>query len=139
MGNCCRSKQKDGALDLSNNQIVQQISDIKFDKSNFLMQRNEKFTEHYLIGQSLGTGAYGEVRKCRNIKTKQNRAVKILRKDRMDDFETKRLTNEIQLLRQVTHPNILKMYEFYEDEKRYYLVTELCSGGELYDEILVRG
>ena len=34
------------------------------------------------------------------------------------------------------HPNIIKMHEFFEDEKRYYLVTEICKGGELFDEIL---
>ena len=37
------------------------------------------------------------------------------------------------------HPNIIKMYEFFEDDKRYYLVTEICKGGELFDEILQRG
>lgn len=37
------------------------------------------------------------------------------------------------------HPNIVKMYEFFEDEKRYYLVTEICKGGELFDEVLQRG
>lgn len=59
------------------------------------MQRKEKFTLNYLIGQSMGTGAYGEVRKCCHIKTKITRAVKILRKEKLDDFETKRVTNEI--------------------------------------------
>jgi len=34
------------------------------------------------------------------------------------------------------HPNIIKMCEFYEDEKRYYVVTELSSGGLLFDELL---
>lgn len=37
------------------------------------------------------------------------------------------------------HPNILKLYEIYTDEKRYYIVTELCKGGELFDEILTKG
>ena len=42
------------------------------------------------------------------------------------------------MLKRLDHPNIIKLYEFYEDEKRYYLVTELCTGGELYDEITLR-
>lgn len=37
------------------------------------------------------------------------------------------------------HPNILKLYEVFTDEKRYYIVTELCKGGELFDEILKKG
>jgi calcium-dependent protein kinase len=36
------------------------------------------------------------------------------------------------------HPNILKLYEVYQDDARYYVVTEMCSGGELFDEIVKR-
>ena len=39
------------------------------------------------------------------------------------------------MMKRLDHPNILKLYELYEDDKRYYLVTELCTGGELYDEL----
>ena len=53
----------------------------------------------------------------------------------MDQKENERFHQEIEMLKMLDHPNILKLYEFYEDEKRYYLVTELCSGGELFDEI----
>jgi calcium-dependent protein kinase len=57
----------------------------------------------------------------------------------MDDDEKRMLFNEINILKEIDHPNIIKMYEFFEDEKRYYLVTEICKGGELFDEILQRG
>lgn len=43
---------------------------------------------------------------------------------------------EISILKKLDHPNILKLYEVFEDEKKYYLVTELCKGGELFDEII---
>lgn len=56
----------------------------------------------------------------------------------MDEDEKKMLFNEINNLRDLDHPNILKMYEFYEDPKRYYIVTEICKGGELFDEIKER-
>ena len=46
------------------------------------------------------------------------------------------ITNEIQVLKSLDHPNIIKIYEFYQDDKNYYLITELCSGGELYDRII---
>lgn len=45
---------------------------------------------------------------------------------------------EIEILRQLDHPNILRLFEVFEDEKRYYLVTELCTGGELFEEISKR-
>eukprot|EP00352_Strombidinopsis_acuminata_P004002 CAMPEP_0176397868 /NCGR_PEP_ID=MMETSP0126-20121128/45466_1 /TAXON_ID=141414 ORGANISM="Strombidinopsis acuminatum, Strain SPMC142" /NCGR_SAMPLE_ID=MMETSP0126 /ASSEMBLY_ACC=CAM_ASM_000229 /LENGTH=408 /DNA_ID=CAMNT_0017772431 /DNA_START=230 /DNA_END=1456 /DNA_ORIENTATION=- len=57
----------------------------------------------------------------------------------MDEDEKRMLFNEINILKEIDHPNIVKMYEFFEDEKRYYIVTEICKGGELFDEILARG
>jgi calcium-dependent protein kinase len=49
-----------------------------------------------------------------------------LRKSHMDEDEKKMLFNEINNLKDMDHPNILKMYEFFEDEKRYYIVTDIC-------------
>ena len=49
-----------------------------------------------------------------------------------------RLKYEIDILKNLTHPNILRLYEVFEDEKNIYLVTEMCDGGELFDEILNR-
>ena len=45
------------------------------------------------------------------------------------------LKHEIEILRILDHPNIMKLFEIYEDEKRYYLVSELCSGVELFELI----
>ena len=39
------------------------------------------------------------------------------------------------ILRRLDHPNILKLYEVFEDDRKYYLITEYCKGGELFDEI----
>jgi calcium-dependent protein kinase len=49
------------------------------------------------------------------------------------------MQKEIEIQRSLDHPNILRIYEIYDDDKMYYLLTELCSGGELYDELAVRG
>ena len=48
------------------------------------------------------------------------------------------LMNEISNLRDLDHPNILKMYEYFEDPKRYYIVTDHYKGGELFDELKKR-
>ena len=53
----------------------------------------------------------------------------------MTEEEEKSFQEEIAILSKLDHPNILKLYEVYEDPKRYYIVTELCKGGELFDEI----
>ena len=76
---------------------------------------------------------------CVHRETGVQRAVKVLRKSNMDEDEKKMLFNEIHILKNLDHPNIVKMYESFEDEKRYYIVTEICKGGELFDEIIARG
>lgn len=104
------------------------------------MSRNSgKLREVYRIGKMLGSGAFGEVRVCMHRENGVMRAFKVLKKATMDDDEKRMFFNEINVLRNLDHPNILKMYEFFEDEKRYYIVTDICKGGELFDEILQRG
>jgi len=107
--------------------------------SDFVGKAQGKLRDHYRIGKILGTGAFGEVRMCVHRESNAQRAVKVLRKSNMDEDEKRMLFNEINILKEIDHPNIIKMYEFFEDEKRYYLVTEICKGGELFDEILQRG
>ena len=100
------------------------------------MQHAGKLRDHYRIRKMLGSGAFGEVRVCVQRESGQQRAVKVLRKSHMDEDEKKMLFNEINNLKDLDHPNILKMYEFFEDDKRYYIVTDICKGGELFDEIV---
>jgi len=95
--------------------------------------------DFYRIGKVLGNGAFGEVRMCVHRETAAQRAVKVLRKSHMDEDERRMLFNEINILKELDHPNIVKMFEFFEDDKRYYIVQEICKGGELFDEILARG
>ena len=56
----------------------------------------------------------------------------------MSEREKVRLKYEIDILKNLDHPNIVKLYEVFEDDRDIYLVTELCTGGELFDEIVNR-
>ena len=78
------------------------------------------------------------MRKCINRKTGAIRAVKILKKDALDGKEKLRFFYEIDILKTLDHPNIVRLHEIFQDNKRYYLVTELCTGGELFEEITKR-
>lgn len=64
--------------------------------------------------------------------------MKILDKSKMSDKEKVRLKYEIDILKNLDHPNIVRLFEVFEDGIRIYLVTELCTGGELFDEIVNR-
>ena len=46
-----------------------------------------------------------------------------------------KLMQELELLKDLSHPNIIKLFEAYQDDKKLYIITELCSGGELFDKI----
>lgn len=112
--------------------------EFKISPGDFVSKKVGKIRDHYRIGKVLGSGAFGEVRLCLHKDTQTQRAVKVLRKNLLDDKEMDMLKNEIAILKEMDHPNIVKMYEFLEDEKRIYIVTEICKGGELFDEILNR-
>ena len=86
----------------------------------------------------LGSGAFGEVRSCTHIETGNKRAVKILTRANLEPKEEENISNEIRNLIDLNHPNILKIYEFFVDNSSYYIVTDICAGGELFDEIVKR-
>ena len=61
-----------------------------------------------------------------------------MRKNKIQKSDWTRLKYEIDILKNLDHPNILRLYETFEDSNSIYLVTELCEGGELFDEIMAR-
>ena len=83
-------------------------------------------------------GAFGAVHKCLHKSTGEMRAVKIIDKDKMDASEKVRLQYEVECLKNLNHPNIVRLYEVYESKENIFLVTELCDGRELFDEISKR-
>ena len=109
---------------------------IKVDSALFVQKGLGTLRDIYKIGQVLGEGAFGEVRLCTHRETKEKRAVKVLKKENMDKHEQQTMLNEINTLRSLDHPNIVKIFEYFEDEKNVYLVTEACRGGELFDRII---
>jgi calcium-dependent protein kinase len=84
----------------------------------------------------MGTGGFGVVYKCRHRETKQTRAVKIIPKKKIKNMET--FLQEIKIMQKLDHPNVLKLFEYFIDDKEVYLVTEICKGGELFDRIVAR-
>lgn len=91
--------------------------------------------DYYMIEpKELGHGHYGVVRKCRDRGTSEWLAVKSIKKSKVNRLDI--LKREVNLLREVKHPNIIELKGLHEDEKYLHLVTELCTGGELFDRII---
>ena len=88
----------------------------------------------------LGEGSFAAVYRVQNRITDAVRAMKVINKSSTCSAEDdKEIFNEINILRTMDHPNILKIFEFYSNRESYSIVTELCSGGELFQEIVDKG
>jgi len=84
----------------------------------------------------LGTGGFGVVKKGYQKSTNQPYAIKIYKKQAMEQEDELSLENEVIIMSQVplpatqiNHPNIVKLYEVFEDKDKYCLVLELMTGG----------
>lgn len=115
------------------------VDKIKVQSSQFVQEQQGTLRDVYKIGKVLGEGAFGEVRLCTHRVTKEKRAVKVLPRATMNKEAELTLLNEINTLKGLDHPNIVKIFEYFKDEKRFYIVTEHITGGELFDEIISRG
>ncbi|KAK1443235.1 serine/threonine-protein kinase [Babesia gibsoni] len=125
-----------GPVDSSNNQ---RTASLRATPGMFVTCSYASFRQNYKAVKLLGKGSFGEVLLCLNRATGQQYAVKVIVKSsvkRKGDQES--LLREVEVLKGLDHPNIMKIFEFFEDEKYYYFVTELYSGGELFDEIVSR-
>jgi len=91
---------------------------------------------YHIDPKELGHGHYGVVRKCMNRETGAWYAVKSIRKSKVSKIEV--LKREIEILKEVKHPHIIELIEVYEDERYLHLITELCTGGELFDRIIAK-
>ena len=90
--------------------------------------------KYHINPKEIGHGHYGVVRKCMDRETKVWYAIKSIRKSKVGKVDV--LKREIALLKEVHHPNIIELVEVHEDQKYLHLITELCTGGELFDRII---
>lgn len=116
--------------------MAEELNDIKVKKEDFIKHKKTKISKEYAMGKTLGEGAFGQVRLAVHKATKQKRAVKILKKTKEN---VKEIMEEVHILSQLTHPNIMQIFEIFEDNANYYIVSEYCKGGELFDVISNRG
>jgi len=136
MGNCIRRKDvatgpiivatgKPDTMDLKNPTFV-------------LGKKSGDIKDKYVLGDVLGEGQFGKARKCTSKATGQVFACKTIPKRKLhhpEDVED--LRREVQIMNHLAgHPNIVKIYDTFEDSKEVHIVMELCTGGELFERII---
>lgn len=118
--------------------LISKVEDIRVKPGTFITSNDKTFQEVYILGAVLSHGNYGEIRRAIHRTTKEERAVKMLRKDSKQFTNFEKLKLEIEILKKIDHPNIIKIFEFFEEEKRFFIVMERCQGGELFEQIVKR-
>ncbi|KAL4466496.1 hypothetical protein ABPG72_016637 [Tetrahymena utriculariae] len=122
---------------VQNAQKIQNSKENQFQSHSYFIKENEKqIKDNYIIKNKLGEGSIGVVRRVIEKKTGEEKAMKVIPKNAQDKDQELQLTMEIDILKQLDHPSILKMYEFYQDKKNFYIITEIVKGGELFDKIV---
>lgn len=95
-----------------------------------------KVEDFYEIGEQLGRGSFSIVKRARSKQDGKEYALKVIQRKHI---KQKLLQREIEILKKVKHPNILPLYDVFENEDYVYLVLGLATGGELFDRIVERG
>ena len=108
--------------------------DIKFGKDTFIGLTHKSLRDSYNCVAQLGKGGYGKVYQVKNKISGKLFACKKLSKLNIKNLE--KFQREISILMRTDHPNIIKLYEYFESPNSLYLIMEECYGGELFDRIM---
>jgi len=101
--------------------------------------RHDDIHDFYTFGKEIGRGGFSVVIEGNKKGTEEKFAIKCIKKSSIEGDDIKLLTREIQIMKNVRHDNILKLFEVFEDEEQFFLVMELVPGKELFDKIVERG
>ena len=97
-----------------------------------------KFSNKYTLSDELGTGEFSVVRKCIHIATCHDYAAKIIKTKGLSKRNFDKLEREAKICRQLNHPNIIRLHEVIEEDDCHYLIFDIASEGELFDDIIAK-
>lgn len=110
--------------------------------SKFIKQQSHDFFNDYTLElNEIGKGLYGVIKKCVHKRTRLKYAVKEIAKSGLplSVVENRGIYKQIQVLKEIDHPCVLRIHEFYEDSYRYFIVMDYYSGGDLFDKMIELG
>ncbi|XP_052069980.1 calcium/calmodulin-dependent protein kinase type II delta chain-like isoform X1 [Mytilus californianus] len=101
-------------------------------------QTNSKFFELYEMKEEIGKGAFSVVRRCIQKNSQLEFAAKIINTKKLSARDHQKLEREARICRLLKHPNIVRLHDSIQDEGCHYLVFDLVTGGELFEDIVAR-
>ncbi|XP_034937430.1 calcium/calmodulin-dependent protein kinase type II alpha chain isoform X11 [Chelonus insularis] len=97
-----------------------------------------RFSDNYDLKEELGKGAFSVVRRCVQKSTGLEFAAKIINTKKLSQRDFQKLEREARICRKLQHPNIVRLHESIQEENCHYLVFDLVTGGELFEDIVAR-
>ena len=97
---------------------------------------SRKSIERYQMGKKLGEGAFSIVYQAWDTQSREKVAIKVIRKYQLDAKQKNSVMKEVNIMKQLNHPNVVRLIDFVENENYYYIIQELVSGGEIFNEIV---
>ncbi|XP_058050191.1 serine/threonine-protein kinase SIK3 isoform X3 [Ahaetulla prasina] len=94
---------------------------------------------YYEIERTIGKGNFAVVKLATHLVTRVKVAIKIIDKTQLDEENLKKIFREVQIMKMLCHPHIIRLYQVMETERMIYLVTEYASGGEIFDHLVAHG
>ena len=132
-----RRRNRKSATLMENKNILKNLYNAQLNvkvSSNLLVtQQKGNPSDKYIRGDKIGAGSFGTVFEAKNLLFNTKVAMKIIEKE--ENMNETQIKNEIDILKKLSHPNIVRIYEFYESTNCFYLINEYCDEGELYNYI----
>uniref|UniRef100_A0A8K9Y1R8 calcium/calmodulin-dependent protein kinase n=1 Tax=Oncorhynchus mykiss TaxID=8022 RepID=A0A8K9Y1R8_ONCMY len=97
-----------------------------------------RFTEEFQMFEELGKGAFSVVRRCVKVLSGQEYAAKIINTKKLSARDHQKLDREARICRLLKHSNIVRLHDSISEEGHHYLIFDLVTGGELFEDIVAR-
>lgn len=135
---CCHAsgELQENELESGEGEQKPRLSAISFNSSNFVSTYEGSILDLYNLQSIIGQGAFGKVYVGVSRLNGMRRAIKALDRSALTSESRDRIRREIEILKELDHPNIIRIIEVVEDERHINIVQELCQGGELFDRIV---
>ena len=116
---------------LLNEKLINLEMSIPILTENLIIQKKGNLKNNYEIIRKIGFGPYGVVYKAKNIYLGNRVAIKLVKRQNENEKEETYIKEQIDIFKKLTHPNLVKIYEFHSNKSYYQIISEYCKKGEL--------